>query len=444
MKPQVQYATTRDGVSIAYATYGSGGTPLVLMKVPFFSHIELEWTRTTQTESHEIERLAERRMVVHIDPRGSGLSQRGISDYSIDARVLDLEAVVDRLRLDRFAISAAIQSGLVALAFAARFPAPVSHLVLGGAYANGAGLWATPRRRGMAALAELDWETFTETFGAIGANWTRPERAREMASWMRASITQQDFLGLVHAEQQTDLRPLLPLITAPALVTVSPGGDFMLKSEFERQLVAGLPDARMISVEGADDTIRVVNEFLADKPSAPAPPPLSPDAASAFRTILFTDIEGHTEMMTRLGDDLGREVLRQHERITREALKQHGGSEVKTMGDGFMASFGSATRAVECAAELQRAFAAHAQSGGEPLRIRVGINAGEPVADQNDLFGTAVIVAARLVAQAAGSQVVVSDVVRQLVAGKQFLFSDRGETVLKGFDEPMRTWELLW
>src|SRR5439155_10302488 len=94
---------------------------------------------------------------------------------------------------------------------------------------------------------------------------------------------------------------------------------------------------------------------------------------SRLITVLFTDLVGHTEMMSRLGDERGRAVLREHERITRDVLKAHGGTEVKTMGDGFMASFGSVTRAVECAVALQRAFADH---DGEALNVRVGLNAG--------------------------------------------------------------------
>jgi len=148
-------------------------------------------------------------------------------------------------------------------------------------------------------------------------------------------------------------------------------------------------------------------------------------------------------MMQRLGDERGR-VLREHERITRAALDAHGGVEVKTMGDGFLGAFSSAVRAVECAAALQRAFAAHAESGGEPLRLRVGINAGEPIAEDDDLFGAAVILASRIAAQARGGEVLVADVVRQLVAGKSFLFAERGATNLAGFPEPVRTWELLW
>jgi class 3 adenylate cyclase len=164
----------------------------------------------------------------------------------------------------------------------------------------------------------------------------------------------------------------------------------------------------------------------------------------ALRVILFSDLEKHTAMMQRLGDEGGRAVLREHEIITREALAAYGGSEVKTMGDSFMASFGSATRALECAIALQKAFADRNASADESLRVRVGISAGEPIAEDDDLFGTAVIQAARIADQAKGGEVLLANVVRELAAGKGFLFSDRGEMALRGFDDPVRIYELKW
>ena len=171
-------------------------------------------------------------------------------------------------------------------------------------------------------------------------------------------------------------------------------------------------------------------------------------AAIGLATILFTDIEGSTAMTQRLGDAKAREVMREHERITRECLRAHGGSEVKTMGDGFMASFGSAVKALECAIAVQRAFAEHS-AGGEAIRVRIGLNAGEPIAEDDpdgrgDLFGTAVIRAARIAALAQGGEILVANVVRELAEGKGFLFGDRGEVALRGFDDPVRLFEVRW
>ena len=160
--------------------------------------------------------------------------------------------------------------------------------------------------------------------------------------------------------------------------------------------------------------------------------------------MLFTDVVGHTAIMRRLGDEKGREVLREHERITREALKSHGGTEVKTMGDGFLASFSSVTRAVECAIALQQAFARHNETAAEPVHTRVGLNAGEPIEEEGDIFGETVILAARVAAQAEGGEILASLAVRELCAGKGFLFADRGDIVLRGFEDPVRLYEVRW
>jgi len=148
--------------------------------------------------------------------------------------------------------------------------------------------------------------------------------------------------------------------------------------------------------------------------------------------------------MQRLGDEKGREVLREHEQITRDVLQQHGGTEVKTMGDGFMASFPSVTKAVESAIAIQRAFAQRNEGGSEPLHVRIGLNAGEPIEERGDLFGSAVILAARMAAKAESGEILTSVAVRELCAGKGFLFADRGEAPLRGFGEPARLYEVRW
>jgi len=214
-------------------------------------------------------------------------------------------------------------------------------------------------------------------------------------------------------------------------------------------LAAQLPQAKFVPFEGGTGPVWVHHNVLIPEihrflgVGVAAPKAVSVPITGPL-TILFTDVEGSTALTERVGDAKAREVLRAHEGIVREALRAHGGSEVKTMGDGFMASFASGTRALECAIAMQTAFAAHNESAGEPIRVRIGLNAGEPIAEEKDLFGTAVNMAARIAARAEGGEILASDVVRQLVAGKGFLFSDRGEVELKGFEEPVRLYEVRW
>ncbi len=231
-------------------------------------------------------------------------------------------------------------------------------------------------------------------------------------------------------------------------------GDPNIPLALGQEVAAAIPDATFVPVDGVishyafgdqEAVLRVALPFLKR-----GEPPTSSDAAasatgpSGVRTVLFTDIAGHTEMMRRLGDEKGRDVLREHERITREALKAHGGSEIKTMGDGFMASFASAAAALGCAVAIQRALAQHNETAAEPIRVRIGLNAGEPIAEDEDLFGAAVIRAARVAALAQAGEILATNVIRELAEGKGFLFSDRGEIVLRGFDDPVRLFEVHW
>jgi class 3 adenylate cyclase len=160
---------------------------------------------------------------------------------------------------------------------------------------------------------------------------------------------------------------------------------------------------------------------------------------------MFTDMEGSTAVTQRLGDARAQSMVRLHNEIVRDALHAFGGTEVKHTGDGIMSSFTSASMAVECAIAIQRALETHGEAHpDEAIRVRIGLNAGEPVAEGDDLFGTAVQLASRISARAEPRQVLVSDVVRQLVAGKGFLFADRGETELRGFEDPVRIFEVRW
>ena len=163
---------------------------------------------------------------------------------------------------------------------------------------------------------------------------------------------------------------------------------------------------------------------------------LSAPAVEGLQTLLFTDIEASTALTQRLGDEGAQELLHGHNGVVRAALDEHGGREVKHTGDGLMASFPSAVSAVTAALQMQRDLA-----GGE-VRVRIGLNAGEPIAEDGDLFGTAVQLAARITDRAEPGQVLVSNVVRELCAGKTFEFTSMGEATLKGFDEPVALFEV--
>jgi class 3 adenylate cyclase len=448
MEPRIQYAKTADGVSIAFWTLGEG-MPLVDMPGPIpWSHIQLEWQNPNWRSLFEA--LADKGKLVRYDNRGSGMSARHVTDYSLDAHLLDLEAVANRLDLQSFALLGYGHSAPVAIAYAARNPERVSHLVIQSGYARASDYRSLPRMQALEALLDRDWEMYTETSAQLYYGWGTGEPARFVAQFMRECVTHEGAKAAFRAMETFDVAPLLPQVRARTLV-LHRRQDPVSNVDISRELASTIPDARLVVLEAGPldqtETASAIDEFLSEGEEATAG--VETPTADALRTVLFTDVEGSTALTQRLGDAKARELLRQHERIVRDALKSHAGSELKTMGDGFMASFSSATRALESAIAMQRAFEAHNQSAQEPIRVRVGLNAGEPIAEEaeagrEDLFGTAVIMAARIAAEAKGGEILASDVVRQLVAGKTFLFADRGDVALRGFDEPVRLYEVRW
>jgi class 3 adenylate cyclase len=165
---------------------------------------------------------------------------------------------------------------------------------------------------------------------------------------------------------------------------------------------------------------------------------------TAFRAILFTDIEGSTSITQRLGDAAAMSLLRRHDEIVRAALRRTGGTEVKHTGDGIMASFRSIAGSIEAAVQIQRAFAEVDTTGQTALAVRIGIAAGEPVTDGGDLFGSVVQLASRLSSRAGPGTILVSSAIRDLARGKGYQFSAAKALRLKGFDEPMRASEVVW
>ncbi len=198
----------------------------------------------------------------------------------------------------------------------------------------------------------------------------------------------------------------------------------------------GLMATKVIEVDRA-----VVEAFLGqlDRPATG-----EPFVATAFRAILFTDLVGSTELTQRLGDAGAMRVIRAHDAIVGEAIQACHGRRIKHMGDGVMASFTSVSRAVECAISVQRAVAERNGAADTPFDVKVAISAGEPITEDEDLFGSAVQLAARVCSTCEGARILVTSAVRELCLGKGFRFADKGYVELKGFDEPMHVYEVDW
>ena len=389
-EPQIQYCRTSDGVSIAYWTLGEG-EPVVFLP-PSPHHVQLDWELDSQRSFYEW--LSSRHRLIRFDARNTGLSDRGVEDVSTEARALDLDAVLERLGIEASTI---VAMGFVnlPLAYATSHPVRIRRLVLVNVLPMPGVGTPPPVIAAMPHLLEADWRAFTEVVAGLTWGWEAEGRAREQAEHYRHSTTWEDTKRFF-ALPPRSIMDLLPDVTCPTMI-IQPRDALIANVEAGRALASAIPNARLFTTESravraswTDPAVRAaIDGFLDEGSGIEAPVRAAVKrAAGGVTTVLVTDLVGHTEMMQRLGDAKGREVLREHERITRDLLKEHGGAEVKTMGDGFMASFGSVTQAVDCAIALQRAFASNTASrAGEPLQVRVGLNAGEPIEEDGDLFG---------------------------------------------------------
>lgn len=438
MGSEVRFCTASDGVRIAYSVAGEG-SPLVVVP-SWLSHLELDRQELVGPEFFR--RLGSGFSLVSYDKRGMGLSQRNLDDYSLSAQVADLRALVQHLALRDITLFGSSQGGAIAIAFAATYPDLVARLILYGTYHS----FPAEVRNAMAAVLPLvraDWTGLgTAPMLEMFVRGSSAETRAFFVRYQREAANGSDAAKIMEALVDYDVTPHLSRIQSPTLV-LHRRDDVAVSVEQGRDLAALIPDARLIVIDGEAHLpywgeiaplLDAISAFLGRAADAT-------NNGFRFQTVLFTDLVGHTEMMRRLGDDRGRAVLREHERITRDTLKQHDGAEMKTMGDGFMASFGSVTKATDCAIALQRAFAAHE---GEPLHVRVGLNAGEPIEEDGDLFGSTVIMASRIAAKAGAGEILIPEPLRHLLTGKSYVYADRGDTMLKGFEEAVHLYEVRW
>jgi pimeloyl-ACP methyl ester carboxylesterase/DNA-binding CsgD family transcriptional regulator len=290
-------------VSIAFWTLGNG-TPLVYLAGGPWSHIELWQIPECR---HWYERLARHRMLVRYDVRGTGLSERNAADYSVDALVLDVEAVVDRLGLDRFWLFGAADAGPVAAAYAARHPERVSRLVLWCAWASTADMWS-PRIQAWLGLIDQDWELMTDTCAHIVFGWSGGEIGRRAAQRLRESVTREAARAALDAMSEFDVTALLPNVKVPTLVLHRREIPW-LPVDVAKGLASRLPDARLTILEGestapylgdTEAVARAIDEFLGEGETAPAEAEARP--VSTLGIVPSGDAAGSTSLTGKRGD----------------------------------------------------------------------------------------------------------------------------------------------
>lgn len=443
MRPPIRYTLTTDGTNVAYSVHGEG-PPLVYAR-GWISHLDLLWDDPEFGPFFEA--LGRHFTVVRYDLRGNGLSDRDVTGrLTLDDLVLDLEAVTDAAVGDEpFALFGSCYGGPIAARFTARHPARVSRLILDGTYGRGADISNPDMREAILGMIRLLEMQPGAGFAMIDY-FTNPEpndlRAMRMER-IRHAITAEVAADLYALAFDLDVVDDLARIAAPTLV-LHRKGTRAVPFELGQRVAARIPDATFRALDGrahnlwegdATEGLQAIGDWL----GVPLVREFQPRTPIHPTVILFTDIEGSTAMTAELGDSRAQVRVRTHNSVMDRALDANGGRKVKNTGDGLMATFASVSQALRCAVEAQQAFTAHnAERPDDTVHVRMGINAGEPLSEFDDLYGLVVNTAARICDAADAGEILASNVVRELATGKGFSFDDRGLFPLRGIEEPVQ------
>jgi pimeloyl-ACP methyl ester carboxylesterase len=431
--PPVRYARSGD-VSVAYRTIGDA--PREIVMVPgYISHMDVMMENPRMRPFFN--RLLRFARVTVFDKRGTGMSDPVEGVPTLEDRMDDVRAVMDTVGIERASLIGFSEGAPMSILFSATYPQRVQALVLVGGMARSTWApdypWARPREALLEALEELTLPRWGEGdsvdyFAPSTADdpeqrawWAKVERQGGSPSMAR-KLSQMFF--------EVDVRKVLPLVQAPTLL-LHRKGDRVVSSGASKWMASQIKGARFVDLPGIDhvsfagDSTALANEieeFLTGE--RPLPPQ---EFERVLATVMFSDIVGSTERTAAAGDRPWLDLLERHHAIVRRELERYRGREVKTMGDGFMATFDGPARGIRCA----RSMVDGVHDIG--LQLRVGLHTGEvEQVAANDIGGMAVNIAARIGARAGTDEVLVSSTVKDLVAGSGIVFQERGSHALKG------------
>jgi len=440
MPPQTRYARTRDGAHIAYQVVGDG--PLDMVYVPqSFSMVEHFWDHPVVARFFE--RLSSLGRLIMFDRRGSGMSDRIGAPATLEEQVDDVIAVMDAAGCEQAALFAIMEGGPMAMLFAASRPDRVRALILSHTFARSTSApgyefaWDAETRR--AAMEEY-FEHWGD--GSIADRFSAGHGDdRLLRDWIgkfqRLGMSPGDARRHSELNGQVDVRHVLGSIRVPTLV-LDRTGEHGFQREHARYIAGHIDGARLVQLPGeetlpflgdSDALLGEIEEFLTGERRGR-------DLDRVLATVLFTDIVGSTHRAATIGDEAWRSLLAEHDRRVRACLARHDGREVKTVGDGFLATFDGPARAVRAAQAIAR------EISDLGLEVRAGLHTGEVERIGDDVGGMAVHIAARLVAIAEPGELVASGTVKDLVVGSGLRFADRGEEELRGVPGSWRVWRV--
>jgi class 3 adenylate cyclase len=443
MVGDTRYARSGD-VHIAYQVIGPTNSqptadgPLDLVYVPtWISQVEHYWEEPMV--ARYFERIASFSRLIMFDRRGSGLSDPMPNAPTLEEQMDDVVAVMDAVGSQRAAVYAQLEGGAMAALFAATHPERTAALILYEAMPRTSWApdydWALRREARLAMLGD-NWGDGSRIVGLAPRSSANPRLRQWFARLERLAASPATARKFMIMNGEVDVRAVLPTIQAPTLV-LHRTHDRFIDIRHSRYLAEHIPGARLFELEG-DEAVSFgpdsgglldeIEEFLTGARHAA-------DSERVLATVMFCDIVDSTQRAAEMGDRRWRHLIESVESAVKRDLTRFRGRAVKTMGDGFLATFDGPARAIRCASAIRDA--ARDQYG---LNVRSGLHTGEIELVGNDVSGIAVHIGARVGASAGPGEVLVSGTVKDLVVGSGISFEDRGEHELKGVPGVWRLW----
>jgi class 3 adenylate cyclase/pimeloyl-ACP methyl ester carboxylesterase len=428
-RPNIRFTRTSDGVEIGFWEIGSG-PPLVLAQNRSLSHAELEWEVPSMAGLYL--ELAEYFRLVRFDPRGAGISADPPGDrVDHEGLARDIGAVIDALEVGEVNLVGAISLGPAAVQHAVDRPDSITRLVL---CDTGPVLGNLPLDSYVRATDALLGLGVTPSLGGLfpatpTADLPALERLMRGSLYNRLHLKPRDLRFF-------DVTAVLDRVAAPTLVLKSQDSLYTDLQQ-TRILLSGIPGSEMRVVPGTmapwlAERGAVVGALVSFLTSTEYRPSIAGDEGTL--TIVFTDLVSSTSLIDREGDESALQSFREIQALVSELAARHGGRVIKRLGDGSLLTFTSTRKAIMFSLELQDRMTS------QSVQMRIGMAAGEPITDGDDIHGAAVVRASRIADLGGAGEVLVSDGVRQLAAGKGFEFQQRGDVRLKGFEEEERVW----
>jgi class 3 adenylate cyclase len=431
MLPETRYARLGE-LHLAYQVLGKG-PPDILLLDQWFGHVDAQWDVPPLAALRE--RLATFGRLIMFDKRGTGLSDPipTSSLPTIEEFMTDIPAVLDAVGSERAAVIANIGGGMLAIPFAAAHPERVSSLILVDCFARFLEAPDFPFGASVEEFAQGIEQAEEDTGRGVMIDLFAPSVANDeriRRAWVRYernATTPGSTKAIVRLIYESDVRDVLPAIRVPTLV-IHRADAAGFRVEHGRYLADRIPDAKYVELPGADNLIWAGDQDAIVAEIQDFVTGVRPVLHSrrVLATVLFTDIVGSTRLAAELGDARWQGLLADHNRVVRRHLDRFGGTEVKVVGDGFLATFDGPARAVRCALAIRD----DVKELG--LEIRAGLHVGEIEVLPDDVAGLAVHLGARVSALAGASEVLVSSTIKDLVVGSGLDFEDRGIHELKG------------